>query len=39
MIPISVAFLAPVHRWFTEGFDTRESEGSEGVAGGVGGVE
>ena len=30
--------LAPVYGWFTEGFDTPRSEGSEGVAGGVSGV-
>ena len=28
--------LAPVYGWFTEGFDTRRSEGGEGAAGGVG---
>ena len=30
--------LAPVYGWFTEGFDTRRSEGGEGAAGGVGRV-
>ena len=30
--------LAPVYGWFTEGFDTRRSEGGEDAAGGVGGV-
>jgi len=30
--------LAPVYGWFTEGFDTLDLKGGEGVAGGVGGV-
>jgi len=28
--------LAPVYGWFTEGFDTRDLNEAEGVAGGVG---
>ena len=31
--------LAPVYGWFTEGFDTRDTEGSEGVVGGTGVIE
>jgi len=28
--------LAPVYGWFTEGFDTRRSEGRQGLARGIG---